>query len=792
MTFILTVSLLAFQAKSSLPAPTVPPLNENPVLAQLESKAGLRFDDMFPRRGINGKTARGLKWSPDDRYLAYLWNPIDDRGSDLWLYDTKSGESKRLTSPQLMSAFDRDALKAVERYRKEDEEWQKVDLMNDLEYRELRLKRKEEDAKRREPQANYNGISEVNWSPKSDEILMTFKGDVYRWKLGEAKPERLTKTKDNESQPKYTPAADGFTYSRGGSVYRVKFNSPIVEQLNPDLPNNLPVFGYNISPDGKKLLINGGRDTGQDRQIQYISYRDRFAKAVTTGRGVSDDEFKNEQYLFVYDISANDDPTKPEQKPWEVWKWAGGKEWQELSLNERAWSADSKKVVFATWKRIQKDFAVVVADLEKKELKTIYKAKPDGEHGTPGMADPFFTPDGTKVITMLDASGYRHAWMLDPATEGATQITKGEYEAYPQRVSPDGKTLFVTANKEHQARNDLYAVNMADFEMKRLTKQDGFYTEPAISDSTKQIAAQFRNWSNLTETFVMDGGEKRITTSHRSSIFERNNKVKPSLFTFKNRHGQTIHGFMFKPADMKPNEKRPLMIYVYGGPLGTGKSVEDGSLNTTAYWFNQYLTRVMGYVTVTIDTRGQSGYGNVFGKANFEQPGIPQTEDLSDCAKFLIQNHGVDPKKVALNGWSFGGFQTQMCMYSAPDVFTLGIAGAGPTEWQNYNTWYTTGVIGAVPNGKPEDLDKYSLTYLAKNLRSPLLLLHGMEDDNVLFQDTVNVYRKLLQYGRGPLVELALDPTGGHGMGGDMDSRDRHAIYLAFIQKWWGPYIAGK
>ncbi len=127
-------------------------------------------------------------------------------------------------------------------------------------------------------------------------------------------------------------------------------------------------------------------------------------------------------------------------------------------------------------------------------------------------------------------------------------------------------------------------------------------------------------------------------------------------------------------------------------------------------------------------------------------------------------------------------------MYTAPDVFTLGIAGAGPTEWQNYNTWYSTGVIGPVPNGKAEDLDKYSLTYLAKNLRGPLLLLHGMEDTNVLFQDTVKVYRKLLQAGKGPLVELAIDPTGGHGMGGDMDTRDRHAIYATFLAKWWGPY----
>jgi dipeptidyl-peptidase 4 len=199
-----------------------------------------------------------------------------------------------------------------------------------------------------------------------------------------------------------------------------------------------------------------------------------------------------------------------------------------------------------------------------------------------------------------------------------------------------------------------------------------------------------------------------------------------------------------------------------------------------------YMTYTFGYITATIDPRGTTGYNARFGKANWENPGVPQTEDLTDCVKYFNENYPVDTTKVGLNGWSFGGWQTQHAMLTAPEVFTLGIAGAGPTQWQNYNNWYTGGVIGNTPAGKGDYLDKFSLTKLAGNLKSPLLLLHGMEDTNVLFQDTVMMYRKLLQAGKGPLVELSLDPTGGHGMGGDMDTRDRHAIYLAFLIKHWG------
>jgi dipeptidyl aminopeptidase/acylaminoacyl peptidase len=135
---------------------------------------------------------------------------------------------------------------------------------------------------------------------------------------------------------------------------------------------------------------------------------------------------------------------------------------------------------------------------------------------------------------------------------------------------------------------------------------------------------------------------------------------------------------------------------------------------------------------------------------------------------------------MAMHGWSFGGFQTQMVMYTEPDVFAAGIAGAGPTEWHNYNSWYSTGTIGDSRTGQT-DLDKYSLLPLAKNLKGRLLLVHGMEDSNVLYQDTVRVYRELLKADKEALVDLFLDPTGGHGLGGDVETINRYRKYEDFL-----------
>ena len=121
-----------------------------------------------------------------------------------------------------------------------------------------------------------------------------------------------------------------------------------------------------------------------------------------------------------------------------------------------------------------------------------------------------------------------------------------------------------------------------------------------------------------------------------------------------------------------------------------------------------------------------------------------------------------------------------MCLYTEPDVFACGMAGAGPTEWENYNSWYSMATIGPSREGKT-DLEKFSLLPLAKNLKAKLLLAHGMEDSNVLYQDTVRVYRELLKAGKEALVELFLDPTGGHGMGGDVKRINRFRKYEEFL-----------
>ncbi|MFG0284984.1 MAG: prolyl oligopeptidase family serine peptidase [Phycisphaerales bacterium JB039] len=432
-------------------------------------------------------------------------------------------------------------------------------------------------------------------------------------------------------------------------------------------------------------------------------------------------------------------------------------------------------------------------DFKIEDARVVYQFLHAGGPNTPGMVMPQYLPDSRRMVFITELSGFRQLHLLDPAYEQLTQLTEGRYEIYPFDISEDHATLFATATKDDPAQEHIYSVDTETGAMTRLSTTDGVYGGVAVSDDGAHILATHVDFGAPRELIAIDRAHEapetaRLTDSH-SEEAHKLTQAAPEYFSFENRHGQTIHGHMFKPKDWSPEDKRPLLIYVYGGPLGETKMATRGSFGAPSYFFARYMTEVHGWVTATVDPRGASGYGAVFEKANFEQVGKPQTEDLVDAAHWLVENAGVDEKRMALHGWSFGGFQTQMVMYTEPDVFAAGIAGAGPTEWHNYNSWYSTGTIGDNKPGKT-DLEKFSLLPLAKNLKGQLLLVHGVEDSNVLYQDTVRVYRELLKADKETLVELFIDPTGGHGLGGDVKTINRYRKYESFLLRTIGAFEA--
>ncbi|MEC7231716.1 MAG: prolyl oligopeptidase family serine peptidase, partial [Planctomycetota bacterium] len=599
-----------------------------------------------------------------------------------------------------------------------------------------------------------------------------------------------------------------------------------VDQLDPQLPGGLTMRSYALSPDGKRVVFvasSGSVFRGGSRTVDIATYRDRFMKVRTVPRTVSDDPVaKVESAVFLHELPTGDSEVgrlikvyeRTSSGPRDVLQlpdWAPDSssvtfsvfdqatsqvhileadfekdEPEEDSGSEDTESADEEGAESPADEKAEEDELPGTGELEEREARIVHRFLHTGGPNTPRMIEPRYLADSRRIALITEQTGFRHVHVLDPVYETLVPMTHGRYEVYPLGLNEARTHMFMEATKEDSACLDIYALEFDTGELARLTERRGVHSSAAVSDDGAHVLAIHAAFGSPRE--LVHVANAKDTTAITDSHPERTTEIlaaQPELFAYENRAGQEIRGFVFTPEQfgapkLQEGETRPLLVYVYGGPLGTRKSVVEGTAQSSAYQFAQYMTREHGWVTATIDPRGQSGYGALFEKANFEQVGKPQVEDLVDGVRYLVEAHGADADRVAIHGWSFGGFQTQMCMYTEPEVFKCGIAGAGPTEWENYNSWYSTGTIGSSREGET-DLGKYSLLPLAKGLEGKLLLVHGMEDSNVLYQDTVRVYAELLDAGKEALVELFVDPTGGHGLGGHVKSLGRFRKYEEFL-----------
>jgi dipeptidyl aminopeptidase/acylaminoacyl peptidase len=693
----------------------------------------------------------------------------------------------------------------------------------------------------------YSGIGSLKWSPIACEMLIESEGDIFRYELSDDKLTRLTSTRDTEGAFDWLPDGGGYTYRRDKSLMKVVFGSDIARQLDPKFPNDDTMERYELSPDGRWIAFLTTKETkaATTSTVEIASYKDRMMESKEQPRHVSDDPLPvREKRIYLYRLSNAGDE---KDTLTEVFK--GETHMPDDMVKEPVWSPDSTKIAFMTFEQdpaLVKIYEATIPrdkpedkkadktdvkgdadtdkekknddkkqddekkddakkDVEKKDgdkkddesnadnAKEIFRFLHYGGPNTPGMMKLYYLADNKRLIYMSEQTGFRHIHLLDPVYESFKPLTSGQFEVYPIDISKDRKWLFAYATKEHPSQTDVYKIATNNGRMIRLTQEVGTHSDAAVSDDGTKVLTNLVSYEKLKELVFIDAADKTsktLTDSHPEKA-HKFAEPKPEFFDYKNRLGQKLYGMMFKPDDWSKDDKRPVLIYFYGGPLGTQKQVVNGSFSSYSYAFPYYMAKKHGYVTCTIDTRGNSGYAGVFEKANFGQVGKPQVEDLVDGVKYLVAKCGADKDRVAIHGWSFGGFQTQMCMYTEPDVFKVGIAGAGPTEWENYNSWYTRHTIGASEPGKAT-LKEFSLLPLAKNLKGHLLLVHGMEDSNVLYQDTVKVYRELLKAGKETLVELFLDPTGGHGLGGDVKTLSRYRKYEEYLVRTNGVYEAKK
>jgi dipeptidyl aminopeptidase/acylaminoacyl peptidase len=343
------------------------------------------------------------------------------------------------------------------------------------------------------------------------------------------------------------------------------------------------------------------------------------------------------------------------------------------------------------------------------------------------------------------------------------QLTTGRFEIDNAALSPDGSTFYIRSTEQHPGERQLYSLSVDGGPRTKLTSLTGSF-DGEISPDNSAFGAVFSSANRPTEVYVMAnraGAEPKQVTTSTSAEWRSYKWVEPQLITYKARDGVEVFARLYTPemVGAKRHPSAPAVVFVHGAGY---------TQNAHKYWSSYYreymfhhLLASRGYVVLDPDYRASAGYGRDWRTAIYRWMGGKDLEDVVDGARFLVDTHKVNARRIGVYGGSYGGFITLMAMFTTPDAFAAGAALRPVTDWAHYNHPYTSNILNE-PQGDIAAYRKSSPIYFAEGLKGALLICHGMVDVNVHFQDSVRLAQRLIEL-RKENWELAVYPVEDHG-----------------------------
>jgi dipeptidyl aminopeptidase/acylaminoacyl peptidase len=414
-----------------------------------------------------------------------------------------------------------------------------------------------------------------------------------------------------------------------------------------------------------------------------------------------------------------------------------------------------------------KDRWIVLVNLEKATIKEIEHQHDEAWIGGPGIGSwnseigtLDWLEDGKTFYFQSEEDGYSHLYLYDLGENKKSQLTKGNFEIHSVQLSADKKTFYLTSNQSHPGNRNFYHFEIATKKMTSILSGDGYF-DVAVSPDEKSLAVRYSTSNQPWEIYVTKNSPKAIVeqkqlTNSTTAPFNAYKWRNPPVITFNGSDGIPVYARIYEPEASKKNGAAVLFVHGAGYLQNAHKY---WSLYFREYMFHNLLTD-LGYTVLDVDYRASEGYGKAYRTAIYRHMGGRDLQDFVDAKKFLVENHKIDPKRVGIYGGSYGGFITLMGLFTTPDEFACGAALRSVTDWAHYNHEYTSNILN-YPETDPEAYRKSSPINFAQNLKNPLLILHGMVDDNVQFQDVVRLNQRLIELGKTNW-EMAVYPIEQH------------------------------
>ena len=562
---------------------------------------------------------------------------------------------------------------------------------------------------------------------------------------------KLTRLSSNGPQMSPVISPDGFTiaFVRDNNIFLVKSLYNYSEtQITEDgeinkIINGIPDWVY----EEEFAMKNALQFSPDNSMVAYLRFDEsevpEFSLPMFGGAAPTFEEYKDYPGAYTYKYpKAGYDNSKVEVRTFDIQSRVTRT--MQVPIDKDGYipriqfTDDTNKLAVMTLNRHQNKFDLYFVDPRSTVSKLVLRDESPYYINENILDNIKFYPEGFSFLSEKD--GYPHLYWYNMNGNLVKQVTKGDYEVkeflgYDQA---DG-SFYYLSNEGSPLRQAVYKVDKKG--KKTLLSQQEGMNDAIFSNSMKYYINTFTNLDTPTVTTLNDNTGKTLKTlidnKELKDKVAQQDMPKKEFFTFKNPQGQELNGWMMLPTDFSSSKKYPVLLYQYSGP-GSQQVLDRFGVSWETYMASQ------GYIVACVDGRGTGGRGAEFQKTTYLNLGVKEAEDQVAAAKYLGSLPYVDKNKIGIWGWSYGGYTTIMSMSEGTPVFAAGVAVAAPTDWRFYDTIYTERFM-RTPKENNQGYTSTSAFSRANKLNGDLLLIHGMADDNVHFQNMAEYSERLVQ-----------------------------------------------